>query len=261
MDLTNRAQMVNFIGFKPIDIRVPSEVPQSSHLDPLLFNLFKNDIQTSFKHSKCLCFADDLKCFSLFVCFSLHRLEEWCQSNWMYRNALVCFSKRRNPIVYDYKIDNVILMKTSSFRNLGITIDSTLSFTPHISDVISRALKMTGFVKRCTRDFTNVSAIRLLYCSLIRPILEYASSVWNPRYACHMHRLEGVQRRFVRYLALNQIIYHLKTVITTILTTKDFLEDRREQTDLKNLFKIFNSHVDCPKLLSLINLSSVNQFP
>ena len=148
------------------------------------------------------------------------------------------FSKRRNPIVYDYKIDNVILIKTPSTRDLGITIDSTMSFTSHISDVISRVLKMTGFVKRCTRDFTNVSAIRLLYCTLIRPIQEYASSAWNPRYACHMHRLEGVQRRFVRYLAFKSNIeppedYHYNYDELYKRFSLAPLKYRREQAGLK----------------------------
>ena len=127
-------------------------------------------------------------------------------------------------------------MKTFSFRNLGITIDSTLSFTPHISDVISRALKMTGFVKRCTRDFTNVSAIRLLYCSLIRPILEYGSSV------CISHtQIVGVQRR--------------KTIITTMMNyTKDFLWHHSKTEENRKFLKI-SLKSDCPELLSLINLA------
>ena len=43
----------------------------------------------------------------------------------------------------------------------------------------------------------------MLYISLVRPILEYASPVWNPYLAKDIHALEKVQRRASR-LALRQ---------------------------------------------------------
>lgn len=270
--LFNRVQIVRVNGFKSAEIGVPSGVPQGSHLGPLLFSIFINDIHTCFKYSKFLCFADDLKCFMAISLNSdcvnlqsdLHRLEEWCLTNCMELNTSKClsmrFSRRRSPIMFDYEINNTVLVNVSSTKDLGVTVDSVLSFVPHISDIVSRALKMSGFVKRCTRDFTNISAIRLLYCSLIRPLLEYASSVWSPLYACHIHRLEQVQRRFVRYLAFKANInppedfnYNYSELYKRFSLVP--LKDRRDQRDLKILFKILNSLVDCPDLASLVNIA------
>ena len=118
---------------------------------------------------------------------------------------------------------------------------------------------MLGFLKRCTQDFTNVSAIRLLYCSLVRPHLDYASSVWNPSYACHIHRIEQVQRRFLRYLSfkanINANDYHYNYDVLYNTFALETLKCRRDQKDLKLLYKIINAKVDCPIILSSVGLS------
>ena len=92
------------------------------------------------------------------------------------------FSKSRFPLVCSYEISNTILINMSAARDLGVLLDNALSFKLHISETVFRALKIVNFVKRCTI---------LLYCS-----------VWNPLYACPVHQLEQVQRKFLRYLAI-----------------------------------------------------------
>jgi hypothetical protein len=41
---------------------VSSVVPQGSVLEPLLINVFTNDLRDAIKYSECLHFADDIKC-------------------------------------------------------------------------------------------------------------------------------------------------------------------------------------------------------
>jgi hypothetical protein len=40
--------------------------------------------------------------------------------------------------------------------------------------------------------------IKRLYVALVRPILEYASQVWNPQFSANCDRVERVQRVFLR---------------------------------------------------------------
>ncbi|CAB0007927.1 unnamed protein product, partial [Nesidiocoris tenuis] len=58
-----------------------------------------------------------------------------------------------------------------------------------------------GFLKRTTPEFSSILAILLLYKTVVRPLMEYASVVWSPCYETHKNELERVQSKFLRYLA------------------------------------------------------------
>ena len=58
-----RKQYVRFNNCQSEIFNVSSAVPQGSHLVPLLFILFINDLLSVLNNCKCLLFADDLKIF------------------------------------------------------------------------------------------------------------------------------------------------------------------------------------------------------
>ncbi|XP_054266911.1 uncharacterized protein LOC128989079 [Macrosteles quadrilineatus] len=74
-----------------------SGVPQGSHLGPLLFNLFENDIKSVIS-SKFLMFADDMKVFAgvqsledqLNLQHCLNNIADWCEANAMDLNITKC---------------------------------------------------------------------------------------------------------------------------------------------------------------------------
>jgi hypothetical protein len=61
--LTNRQQIIKLNGKKSSPIQVTSGVPQGSHLGPLLFILYVNDISFILKNLKVLIYADDMKLY------------------------------------------------------------------------------------------------------------------------------------------------------------------------------------------------------
>ena len=70
---------------------------------------------------------------------------------------------------------------------LGITIQSNLKWEKHIEEKIASASRVLGLLQRNIK--TSAMHIRdLAYIALVKPNLEYASTVWSPRqrsYQCH----------------------------------------------------------------------------
>ena len=94
------------------------------------------------------------------------------------------------------------LNSVASVKDLGITISHDLSWTSHVVEVVNKANKVLGLIKR-TIGSADKNIFSTLYESLVRPILEYASPVWSPFLVKGIVHLEKVQRRESR-LALGQ---------------------------------------------------------
>jgi hypothetical protein len=77
--------------------------------------------------------------------------------------------------------------------DLGVLMDSKLTFSEHVDVTVSKARQMLGFIMRVGRDFRDP------YVSVVRSKLEYASCVWMPYQNGCIARLERVQKKFILY--------------------------------------------------------------
>ena len=121
--LSNRKQFVLINGIKSRCIDAVSGVPQGSHLGPVLFSLFVNDIVNVIHSSEILLFADDVKIFkcigSLNDCLALqadlYNFEMWCECNKLELNIpkckLITFNRKHCSINYQYSLSNTYLKK------------------------------------------------------------------------------------------------------------------------------------------------------
>lgn len=57
---------------------------------------------------------------------------------------------------------------------------------------------MLGFIHRNTKNFKNITAIKTLYCLLIRSHLEFSSTIWSPNYDRHKKQTQNVQYTFFK---------------------------------------------------------------
>ena len=137
-----------------------------------------------------------------------------------------------------------------------MTLDSSLKFVSHVASVVSMKLQMLGFIKRCIVDFTNIAAIKRLYCSLVLPYLTYASCVWSPCYAIHRQSLERVLHKFLKYAAFKMnIIFQGDEQMLSILGLPSVLV-RHQIRDLQLLYNILHNRSSIPELQK-INIVSI----
>ena len=205
--LEDRTQKVLFSDSFSKDIVVSSGVPQGSHLGPLLFVLYLNDLPNSILYSKILMYADDVKLFShintrnsVYLQYDLHSLFNWCSANGMSLNLKKCkkFSLfRSHPIQSDYFIGSYKLDNVDSFSDLGVILDPKLRFHLHIDSCVNKAKSLLGFIKRWSKEFDDPYVTKRLFVSIVRPVLEYGCILWSPFYKCHCDKIESVQVQFL----------------------------------------------------------------
>lgn len=265
--LQDRIQYVKIGGSLSEPIFVTSGVPQGSHIGPLLFVLFVNDIPSYIRNSTCLLFADDLKIFHsiqtvddcLLLQEDLNRLASWCQHNLLDLNVSKCQSltclRCINPITFNYQINNVELENVNFKKDLGVILDPQLTFNSHVDYIVSNAFRMLGFIRRNTKEFSDPYALKALYFAFVRSVLDYCSTIWNPYYHNHSLRIERVQKCFTRFVFkklrwnIDTPPYLTRCLLFNILT----LEDRRKYFSIMFIRDIINYHIKCPYLLGRIN--------
>ena len=88
--------------------------------------------------------------------------------------VLRCY-RTTSPILTNYSLAGQLLecVKEHSY------LDQQMSFTSHINHMVSKASKILNFLKQNLRK-CQTSTKATAYISLVQPILEYASSVWDP---------------------------------------------------------------------------------
>ena len=58
------------------------------------------------------------------------------------------FHRKKDPIVFQYQIEGILIDRVLEIRDLGVLYDVKLSFILHIDYITSKALSMLGFVMR-----------------------------------------------------------------------------------------------------------------
>lgn len=152
--LRGRKQFVKMGSAKSRLFDATSGVPQGSHIGPLLFLVFINDIVSVLQPVGYLLFADDLKIYSrirgledasLFQSV-IDQLVGWCESNRLFFNIGKCkvmtFGRLRNPLMVDYTMSDTRLQRETEILDLGVHFDHKMSFVKHINVVVAKSYSM-----------------------------------------------------------------------------------------------------------------------
>ena len=108
-------------------------------------------------------------------------------------------SKKRMPVQTGYQLHGHTLESVPGGKYLGVHISKDLSWNSHIQQTTAKATRSVGFLRRNLRGCpSDVKA--QAYTTLVRPVLEYASSVWDPYTIQQINALERVQRQAARFV-------------------------------------------------------------
>ena len=103
----------------------------------------------------------------------------------------------------NFSINGEPIEIVQDFNFLGITLDSTLSWTPHHKKVISKVSRALGVIKQ-VKKVLPMSALKTLYSSLNLPHFNYGLKLWGS--SCNA--VELIQKRAVRVVTNSKYFAH-----------------------------------------------------
>ena len=151
-------------------------------------------------------YADDTNLFgsvtldnSLSPALSL--IEIWCGTNYMTVNAIkgrVMHFDKKNPN-HNYLIGFSVIPCQSTYKNLGIIVDPSLSSTAHVSALVKKAFCCTKLLFKSIGK-SNIPLMVFMFRTYVLPMLTYASPFFFLCTKNCIDKLEIIQTHFTKIL-------------------------------------------------------------
>jgi len=149
-------------------------------------------------------------------------------------------NKRKNHEA-SYNIHNHTLTLTKKAKYLGSIQTPNMSWNAHIAMTTRKANNTLALLRRNLHSCPR-STKETCYKSLVRPQLEYTSTVWDPHTKSNIKALEMVQRRAARFVSGK---YCRQASVGAMLQSLGWetLQERRRQAKAVMIYKIINNLV------------------
>ena len=153
--LSGRTQYVTVNGHVSDPLPITCGVPQGSVLGPLLFLIYVNDLPNVSKVMQFYLFADDTSIYfdsdNLFNLQKIVNRELKKVRKWLEANRLALNIDKTNYVIFHSPTNNVRIKlgskpisRVNSIKYLGVLIDSTLSWKPHIVELSKKLARTSG---------------------------------------------------------------------------------------------------------------------
>ena len=240
--LSNREQKVVLYEHESFTAQVISGVPQGSILGPLLFTISMDPLTNISlpKDSQILLYADDILLYkpikshadAIALQSDITIVSNWISDCGLKLNSaktkFMIISRKRFPPNLSVCIDRIPINQVESFKYLGVTISSDLSWSTLINSTCTKARKQLGFLYRNFYQ-ANRDSIAYLYKATVLLILDYCCCVWDPYQSTHTAKFEKVQK-FAAKLATGLWLENYDHLLS--LLNWPTLEIRRQQQKL-----------------------------
>ncbi len=207
--LSDRKQRVVINGVES-DLRdINASVPQGSILGPLLFLCHVNDIVDNLETLPYL-FADDTSLYCEIdptdvpgtfdmINRDLVRLSTWANTWRVQFNAtktvyMIVSNKKQAPNYPNLYLHGQVLHRVNEHKHLGITLSSKMKWDSYVEQITIKAASRLNGIKRISHIITRRAKITL-YQTLVLPVLEYGSVLYDNCTTILKNRVEQIQRK------------------------------------------------------------------
>ena len=181
--LSGCTQTVILEGERLDSIEITSGVPQGSVIGPLLFSVFINGLPTKLQSDVRL-FRDDC------IMYRQIRKEEDEEEEWlMHLHQNKCEMLK---VTNQSKTLKSMYKKVSIKKYLEITLQSSWNWKTNMDVTCTKAYSTICLLKRNMGNCQG-TVKSSFYKSLVRPILKFSLTVWNPHKSRNIKKLEMVQ--------------------------------------------------------------------
>ena len=139
-------------------------------------------------------------------------------AKWQQAKAMIILSNRmcvHSPLPSVIHIGDADVPFVSSFKNLGVTLDSNLNMSQHISNTCKAAYIQIRHISSI-RHLLTTQATQTLVCSLVLSCLDYCSSLLSgcPQYL--LDKLQKVQNAAARLVCKAKKSDHIHPILETL---------------------------------------------
>lgn len=211
--LSGRQQRVFFNGSYSKCNPINCGVPQGSCLGPLLYSIFTNDLPLGVRNVHTLMYADDTTLYSASTSeqavtdtlnMALADIYKWIESNKLVLNisktkAIVLGSRHmlcKNPQL-KLSIGSTDIEQVNTIKLLGVTIESSLSWSKHINNIVVKMGRGIGMTRKCSA-FITPSIMKSVIHSLVLSHLEYCPVIWSSATKSDLKKLQTAQNKAAR---------------------------------------------------------------
>ena len=168
------------------------------------------------------------------------QIATWQMSFNVNKCAVLHCTRSLSPSPSTYLLDGHPLTNVCEHSYLGIMFDSKMSFSSHINNITAKATKILNFLRRNLYKCSKTTKAKA-YLALVRPILEYSSTVWDPHLIKNINTIEKVQRRAARWVMSD----YSQSSVTSMLDKLQWstLHKRRYISRLQMFYKIIYHHL------------------
>ena len=211
--LSDRCQCTYVNGVTSSILPVTCGVPQGSVLGPLFFLVFVNDIQGALDNCKIKLYADDTVVYQSGVNKeeagvklqkSVNMFANWCETNALTINVsktkTMSFGSRhkvKKAKKANILLRGVVLKQVPSYKYLGITLDSTLNFNSHISQVLRTVLHKLLLLSKMKKYLKDEVALHV-YKSMLLPYFDYADIIFSKAASKDLDKLQRLQNKCLK---------------------------------------------------------------